>query len=341
MKSWREILFCKLELSSPFTKTEEKEEAMAVLDWEKPLNRLAFSIIKDYRARKYRENFFKLVLIACISWSVYYFWDDLEDKWLESNNEKHAALVDVVGSISSAGDTNADDVINSLNNAFKNVNTAGVIVRIDSPGGSPVHAGYINDEIWRLRAKYPKIPIYAVIVQMCASGGYYVAVATQKIYADKGSLVGSIGVRMDSFGFVGSLQKLGIERRLLTAGDHKGFLDPFLPERPEEVAHVTGLLSNIHEQFIATVKKGRGDRLKENPDIFSGLIWTGEQAKSLGLVDDFGSAAFVAREVIKVTTIRDYTKTTSLLDRVLDHLSTSMAHALPQVLYGSAQWQLR
>ncbi len=215
--------------------------------------------------------------------------------WL--SGEKFTALVDLQGVIASDSRASADAIITGLRAAFEDKNTAGVILRINSPGGSPVQSGYINDEIRRLRDKYPDIPLYAVLQDICASGGYYVAAAADEIYADKSTIVGSIGVRMDSFGFVESMEKLGVERRLLTAGEHKGFLDPFLPLRDEDVRHINTVLGEIHEQFINTVRAGRGDRLVESDELFSGYVWTGERGLALGLVDALGSSSFVAREI--------------------------------------------
>jgi protease IV len=221
---------------------------------------------------------------------------------------RHTALVELEGVIAADTPASAQNVIAGLRAAFKDEGTAGVILRINSPGGSPVQAGYINDEIYRLRKQYPDIPLYAVISDVCASGGLYVAVAADKVYADKASIVGSIGVRLDSFGLVEAIDKLGIERRLYAAGEHKGLLDPFLPQDPAELAHIETMLEEIHQQFITIVKRGRGERLADTPALFSGLIWTGERALELGLVDALGSAGFVAREVIGVDHIVDFTR---------------------------------
>ena len=212
--------------------------------------------------------------------------------------------------------------------------TAGVILRANSPGGSPVQAGYINDEIRRLRAKYPKIPIYAVIGDVCASGCYYAVAGTDKIYADKASIVGSIGVLMNGFGFVDTLKKLGVERRLMTAGDHKGFLDPFQPVKPGEAKYAQQLLDEIHRQFIDTVRQGRGKALKETPDMYSGLFWTGEDAVKLGLVDNLGDASYVAREVIGAEDIVDYTYRENVFDRFARRIGTTMAKTLSAEFLG-------
>ncbi|HEY9199362.1 MAG TPA: S49 family peptidase, partial [Gammaproteobacteria bacterium] len=248
---------------------------------------------------------------------------------------RHTALVEISGIIAAEGEATADQVITGLRAAFEDSKTAGVIVRINSPGGSPVQAGYINDEMRRLRKAHPDIPLYAVVTDICASGGYYIAVAADKIYVDKASIVGSIGVRMDSFGFVDALQKLGVERRLLTAGEHKGFLDPFLPSNPEDVAHVQGLLNDIHEQFITTVKEGRGERLKTDPRLFSGLVWTGEQGIELGLVDELGSASYVAREVIGEEEIVDFTRQPDFFERFARGVGTTLGDKLIGALNGT------
>ncbi|MEO5702567.1 MAG: S49 family peptidase, partial [Gammaproteobacteria bacterium] len=266
--------------------------------WERNLiNRLVFAGISEQRrARRWNIFFKSLFFLYLLILLVMYLPDD----WTGSGMAvtRHTALLDLQGVIADDSEASADNIIHGLRAAFKDKNTAGVILRINSPGGSPVQAGYINDEIRRLRTEYPSIPLYAVITDICASGGYYVAVAADKIYADKASLVGSIGVLMDGFGFTGTMEKLGVERRLITAGENKGFLDPFSPVKEDDVQHVQGLLGDIHRQFIDTVKRGRGKRLKENADIYNGLVWTGEQSVKLGLIDGLGSSSYVAREII-------------------------------------------
>ena len=205
-------------------------------------------------------------------------------------------------------------------------------MRINSPGGSPVQSGYINDEIVRLREEYSDKPFYVVITDVCASGGYYIASAADKIYADKASIVGSIGVRMDGFGFVDAMEKIGVERRLLTAGENKGFLDPFRPQKEEDIKHVTALLSDIHQQFIDVVKKGRGDRLKDSPNLFSGYIWTGEQALAMGLVDELASSSQVAKNVIGAETIVDYTPTEDLFETWTKKFGAALGAGVVSVL---------
>jgi len=241
---------------------------------------------------------------------------------------KHTALIDVRGVIADDAEASADNIVSGLRAAFEDKDSAGIILRINSPGGSPVQAGYINDEIVRLRENYPDKKVYAVITDICASGGYYIAAAADAIYADKASVVGSIGVLMDGFGFVGSLEKLGVERRLLAAGENKGFLDPFSPLKPKDVEHAQGLLKEIHDQFINTVKRGRRERLKEDDKLYSGLVWTGVQALELGLVDSLGSSSYVAREVIKAEEIVDYTPREPYLNRVARRLGAALAESL-------------
>ncbi len=243
-------------------------------------------------------------------------------------NDKHTALVDLRGIIMADSASSADKINASLQSAFQDKNTKGVILRINSPGGSPVQSGYINDEIRRLRSKYPEIPLYAVISDICASGGYYVAAAADKIFVDKASLVGSIGVLMDGFGFTGTLEKLGVERRLLTAGENKGFLDPFTPLDPAQKAHASTLLREIHEQFIRVVQEGRGERLKDAPEIFSGIVWTGQRSIDLGLADEIGSAEYVAREVIKAETVVDFSPSEGIADLFTKRFGQVIANVL-------------
>ena len=228
---------------------------------------------------------------------------------------KHTAVVDVDGVISSESKASAERIIKGLNRAFKDSNTQGVIMRINSPGGSPVQAGYVNDEMRRLRAKYPNIPLYVVVQDLCASGGYYIAVGADKIFVDKASLVGSIGVIINGFGFTGTMEKLGVDRRAYTSGENKDFLDPFAPENPAHAAYAKAMIGEIHQQFIRTVKQGRGNRLKETPDMFSGLVWTGEKSVQLGLADGLGSTESVARDVIKAEKLVNFTPEENVFER--------------------------
>ena len=257
-------------------------------------------------------------------------WGDTADKL--GDGKKHTALIQLNGVIKPTGEASAEKVTEALQAAFKDHGTQGVILRINSPGGSPVQSGIINDEIRRLRAKYPNIPLYAVVEDVCASGGYYVAAAADKIFVDKASIVGSIGVLMDGFGFTGAMDKLGVERRLLTAGENKGFLDPFSPQDAQHRQHAQILLDDIHKQFIDIVRKGRGKRLKESPELFSGLMWAGARSIELGLTDELGSVEYVAREVIKAEDIRDYTMRASLTERFARQFGTDMAEGVMNVV---------
>jgi len=240
----------------------------------------------------------------------------------------HTALIDVNGEIGGDHGVTADALIAALNAAFEDKHTQAVVLRINSPGGSPVHAGQVNDEIHRLRGKYAKIPVYAVVDDICASGGYYIAAAADKIFVDKASLVGSIGVLMDGFGFTEGMKKLGVERRLLAAGDNKGFLDPFSPLEPRQESHARTMLTEVHQQFIKVVRQGRGKRLKETPEIFSGLVWSGARSIELGLADALGSLDYVAREVVKAEDIVDYSPQESLADRLARRIGTAMGDAV-------------
>lgn len=283
--------------------------------WEKELlEKLVFTSLQEQKRARNWGIFFRLLTFSYLF--ILLFW---AFGWFDSDavsvSDKHTALVDLRGDISAEGSSSAENIKAGLKNAFKHRNTAGVILRINSPGGSPVQAGAINDEIHRLRAQYPDTPLYAVVEDICASGGYYIAVAADKIFVDKASVVGSIGVIMNGFGFTGTLEKLGVERRLLAAGENKGFLDPFSPSSPEQRQHATKMLAEIHQQFINVVQKGRGDRLQDDPQIFSGIVWTGEQSIALGLTDALGDVDYVAREIIRAERIVDFTAQEGLVDR--------------------------
>lgn len=283
--------------------------------WERAaLERIALAAINEQRAARRWKIFFRLlflVLLGLVIWAVFIFSGDKL-----AATGRHTALIALDGEISADTNANAEDIGAALESAFGDTGTAGVILRCNSPGGSPVQAGIIFDEIRRLRAKHPSIPLYVVVGDMCASGGYYAAAAGDKIYVDKASIVGSIGVLMDSFGFTGLMDKLGIQRRLHTSGENKGFYDPFSPETPKMDEHAQEMLDQIHGQFINAVRRGRGKRLHETPDMFSGLFWTGQKSVELGLADGFGDANFVAREIIKAPDIVDYTVKESITDRV-------------------------
>ena len=232
--------------------------------------------------------------------------------------------------IEAKGDASAEKITDALQSAFKDKNTQGVILRINSPGGSPVQSGIINDEVRRLRGVYPNTPLYVVVEDVCASGGYFVAASADKIYVNKASLVGSIGVLMDGFGFTGGMEKLGVERRLLAAGENKGFMDPFSPVDPKQREYALGMLNDIHQQFIAVVKQGRGKRLKDDPELFSGLVWTGKKAVELGLADGYGSVASVARDVIKAEAVVDYTQKSSTVERFAKRFGAAAAKSFAE-----------
>ena len=297
-------------------------------NWErKVLEKLALSALQEQRRGRYWGIFFKSLTFLYLFLLLFIAAGWFGAREMTSPG-KHTALVQVNGVIANGSAASAEQITAGLQAAFKDSNTQGVVLRINSPGGSPVQAGQINDEIRRLRAQHPNIPLYAVVEDVCASGGYYIAAAADQIFVNRASLVGSIGVLMDGFGFSGVLNKLGVERRLLTAGDNKGFLDPFSPLDPKQRAHAQQMLNDIHSQFIDVVKRGRGDRLKPDPLIFSGLIWTGERSIELGLADALGSVEYVAREVIKAETIVDYTPRENIAERVVRRFGAASAEAL-------------
>ncbi len=301
--------------------------------WQKDvINRLAFAAINEQKRTRRWGIFFKSLIFVYLFMIFMVAYMPHQEGSGNITLGKHTALIQLNGVIASDSEANADTIITGLRNAFEDEDTVGVILRINSPGGSPVQAGYINDEIYRLREKYPETKLYAVITDLCASGGYYIAAAADEIYADKGSVVGSIGVIMNGFGFVDSMKKLGVERRLYTSGKHKAFLDPFSKENPEEVKHIKSVLKDIHKQFINVVKKGRGDKLKNDPNLFSGYVWTGEQSLQLGLVDALGSSSYVAREVIKAEKIVDFTPKPNYLDRFAERFGMAMAKTVTEVL---------
>ncbi len=295
--------------------------------WERSvLEKVALGAIQEQQRGRRWGIFFKLLLFIYLFALLF-----VGIGWLGKKDAlpgKHTALVEVRGVIGLDSNASADNVTTGLQDAFKDKRTQGVILRINSPGGSPVQAGHINDEIRRLRAKYPNIPVYAVVEDVCASGGYYVAVAADKIYVNKSSIIGSIGVLMDGFGFTGAMEKLGIERRLLAAGENKGFLDPFSPIQESQKEYAEKMLNEIHQQFITVVRQGRGKRLKETPEMFSGLLWIGSKSVELGLADALGSIDYVAREVIKAEDIVDFTPRENIAERVVRRFGAAMAETL-------------
>jgi protease-4 len=302
------------------------------VNWErKVLEKLALEALAEQRRGRRWGIFFKLLGFGYLA-LVLVLALDLGSGDKVAEGEKFTALVNLNGVIKAKGDSNAEDVISSLQAAFEDKHTAGVILRINSPGGSPVQSGIINDEMRRLRAKHPDIPLHVVVEDVCASGGYYVAVAADKIFVDKASIVGSIGVLMDGFGFTGTMDKLGVERRLLTAGVSKGFLDPFSPENENDKAHARQMLGEIHQQFIDVVRKGRGKRLKETPEMFSGLMWSGARSIELGLVDGYGTVDSVARDVIKASEVRDFSIKQNFAEKFAKQFGAQMGESLSAAL---------
>ena len=305
--------------------------------WERQLlEKFALAMLQEQRVKRRWGIFFKLIGFSYLLAVLLLFvdWGGGSEKLV---NGKHTALVHINGTIASGGEGSAESINEALRSAFDDKETAGVVLRVNSPGGSPVQAGIVHDEIRRLRSKHPQISLYVVVEDLCASGGYYVAVAADKIFVDKASIVGSIGVLMDGFGFTGTMDKLGVERRLLTAGVNKGFLDPFSPQDAEQKKHAQVLLGEIHRQFIEVVRQGRGERLKETPEMFSGLMWTGTQSIQLGLADDLGTVESVAREVIKAERIVDFTIKENIAERFAKRLRADAAQGAGSLL-GAIAW---
>lgn len=309
----------------------KSQDSTSPSNWEREmLHKMLMVSVKETRRGRRWGIFFKLLTFAYLFLLLGLILVSNELDVGQATLKEHTALVEVNGVIAPESKASADKIVTGLRDAFEDKKTKGIILRLNTPGGSPVQSRYVNAEIVRLKKKYPKIPVYAVVVDICASGGYYIAAAADKIYADKGSIVGSIGVLMNSFGFVEGMESLGIERRLMTAGEHKGIMDPFSPLAEEDRAHLQRMLDQLHAQFIETVKEGRGDRLKvdEYPELFSGLFWSGEEAREIGLIDDFGSSSYVAREVIGVEDIVDFTHEEDVWDRLAERLGAGVAEAL-------------
>ncbi len=306
-------------------------------DWEKSvIEKLVFASLEEQRKTRRWGIFFKMLLfVYLIGILVIAMYPRLKSG-ITPGEKKHAAVVDVLGVIAEGKAASADNIIEGLRNAVKDKGTKGVLLNINSPGGSPVQAHYVYQEIRRLKKKHPDIPIYAVVSDICASGGYYIAAAADKIFVNQGSIIGSIGVIMNGFGFVDVLKKVGVERRLFTAGKHKALLDPFSPVKKEEVQHMQTLLNEVHQQFIEAVKKGRGDRLADHPDLFTGLVWTGVEGVKLGLADDFGSVDSVARNIIGTEKKVNFTPQENLLDRLSGKFGAAFAQALSSHFDGAA-----
>ena len=289
--------------------------------YEGLLAQFAQQYMNDRRSDRRWRGFYRLlwlILALCLGW----LWLS-QGRHINSPSTPHTALVEVRGEIAADTDASAELMLSALKNAFEDQGAQAVVLRINSPGGSPVQAGIVYDEIKRLKAKHGK-KVYAVVEEMCASGAYYIAAGADEIYVDKASVVGSIGVLMDGFGFVGLMDKLGVERRLLTAGENKGMLDPYSPQNAKQRAYAQAMVDQIHQQFIAVVREGRGTRLKETPEIFSGLFWNGEQAIQLGLADHYGNLDFVAREVVKAEEVIDYTPRDNVAERLAKRFGAAM-----------------
>ena len=299
------------------------------------LEKVAMASITEQRAARRWKT---AVRMAWLAFFVVLAWLMLRKAPTQSaagSMAPHTAVVEITGQIADGGDGSADTIVSTAKAAFENTNSKAVVLLINSPGGSPVQSGIINDELLRMKAKYKK-PLYAVVGDTCASGAYYVAVAADEIFVDKASIVGSIGVLMDGFGFTGTMDKLGVERRLITAGNNKGMLDPFSPLNPEQKNHVQGMLDQIHQQFIDVVRKNRGTRLKETPDMFSGMFWTGQQAVQMGLADRFGSIGTVARDVIKQDKIVDYTKRDNVAEKLAKRFGVAVGEGAMRAVQSQA-----
>jgi protease-4 len=297
--------------------------------FERGMAHFTTELLRERRADRRWRVFFRLawlLVFVLIVWSLF-----ASRGHGGAVGGPHTALVEVRGEIAADTEASAENLVAGLKAAFEDSESQAVVLRINSPGGSPVQAGIVNDEIKRLKAKHKK-PVYAVVEEVCASGAYYIAVAADEIYVDKASLVGSIGVLMDGFGFVGTMEKLGIERRLLTAGENKGMLDPFSPQNEKQRAYAQAMIDQIHQQFIKVVKEGRGKRLNENPNTFSGLFWNGEDAVRQGLADKFGNLDYVAREVVKAEEVIDYTPKENVAEKLARRFGASIGEGAVRAL---------
>ena len=316
--------------SSQPEKASASHSAALAVNWERTaLEKLATNYMAEQKTARRWRTFVRLAwltVFALVAWSILDRSDATKDFSLA-----HTAVIEIKGEIATGGETSADQVVTSLRSAFEDKGAKAVVLLINSPGGSPVQAGMINDEIYRLKALHKK-PIYAVVEETCASAAYYIAVAADQIYVDKASIVGSIGVLMDGFGFTGLMEKLGVERRLMTAGENKGFMDPFSPQTEKHRVFTQGMLNEIHQQFIAVVKKGRGTRLKETSEIFTGLFWSGQQAVELGLADNIGTLDYVAREVVKAPDLVDYTKRDNVAERLAKRFGAAIGEGAVKAL---------
>lgn len=317
-----------------FKKSDPDQTSGNPENWERSvLEKVAMaSVVEQRRARRWGV-FFKLAfLLYLLTLTSLTMFANQSGGRMSSNIGPHTAVVDVTGVIMAGAEADAERLVKGLKNAADDINTKGIILRMNTPGGSPVQSSYVYQAIVDLKTENPDLPVYAVVEDICASGGYYIAAATDAIYVNPSSIVGSIGVVMNGFGFVDTLKTLGVERRLLTAGEHKGFLDPFSPVNPQEKQHVQKLLNQIHTEFIQSVKAGRGDRLQEHPDLFSGLVWAGAESIQLGLADDLGNVASVAKDVIGAENIVDFTVQEHFFDRLAKGVGKAMANAMAQIM---------
>ena len=313
----------------PYTKPEPSRQS----GWEREIvEKLAFAAVKEQtRARRWNvffKSLFFVYLFAIFGISIY----PKVKKNFDGDSSHHTAVIGVTGVIAEDKDANAADIIKSLREAVKDGQTKGIILHSNSPGGSPVQSNYVYEEIRNIKKEHPSLPIYAVVSDICASGCYYIASASDKIFVNPSSLIGSIGVIMDGFGFVDIMQKVGVERRLLTAGTHKAMLDPFSPPKSDETQFMQDLLNQVHQQFINAVKTGRGDRLKETPDMFSGLVWTGEAGVKLGVADAYGNDDYVAKNIIGAEKLVIYKQEANLLDKMAGKLGASFGSALGKLI---------
>ena len=319
---------------SPFQATQPPATASAAQGAPRPayelaLEQVARSLLRERRTEQRWRVFFRLAwlgVVLAVLWGVF-----VARNHVKATSGPHTALVEVRGEIAADGDASAEGLVSALKSAFEDKGAQAVVLRINSPGGSPVQAGIINDEIRRLKAMHKK-KVYAVVEEVCASGAYYIAVAADEIYVDKASLVGSIGVLMDGFGFTGTMEKLGVERRLLAAGSNKGMLDPFSPQNEKQTAYAQAMLEQIHQQFIKVVQEGRGKRLKETPETFSGLFWNGEEAVRQGLADKFGNLDYVAREIVKAEEVIDYTPRDNVAERLAKRFGAAIGYGAIKAL---------
>ncbi len=312
---------------------EQQDNSKKPDGWEREvLEKIALSAITEQtRARRWGVFFKSLTFLYLAILMGVALYPDVK-KEMGTGGKDHTAVIDIVGVIAESEDVNADSVIKSLRSAVKDKNTKGIILHANSPGGSPVQSAYIYQEIRNIKKEHPKLPIYAVVSDICASGCYYIAAASDKIFVSPASLIGSIGVLMDGFGFVDTMKNLGIERRLLTAGTHKALLDPFSPPKADETAYMQGLINQVHQQFITAIKDGRGNRLKETPDMFSGLVWTGEEGIKLGIADAYGNDRSVAKDLIGADKLVDFTESEQFFDKVMGKMGSSFGHALASML---------